>query len=61
MAISFSEKGKRIVQLIKAVKAARGFVPSDKVLMPEERQAAYIGPVMEDGIQMHEFRMFGGM
>ena len=60
MAISISEKGKRVVQLIKAVKAVGAFVPGDKVLMPDERPAAYIGPVMEEGIQMHEFRLFDG-
>ena len=60
MALSISEKGKRIVQLIKAVKAAGVIVPGAKVLMPDERPAAYIGPVMEGGIQMHEFRLFDG-
>ena len=60
MTLSISEKGKRIVQLIKAVKAAGALVPGDKVLMPDERPAAYIGSVMEDGIQMHEFRLFDG-
>ena len=60
MALSISEKGKRIVQLIKAVQAAGVIVPGDKVLMPDERPAAYIGPVMDGGIQMHEFRLFDG-
>ena len=60
MTLSISEKGKRIVQLIKAVKAVGAFVPDYKVLMPDERPAAYIGPVMEEGIQMHEFRLFDG-
>ena len=60
MTLSISEKGKRVVQLIKAVKAVGAFVPGDKVLMPDERPASYIGPVMEGGIQMHEFRLFDG-
>ena len=60
MTLSISEKGKRIVQLIKAVRAAGVIVPSAKVLMPDERPAAYIGPVMDGGIQMHEFRLFDG-
>ncbi len=60
MTLTFSEKGKRIVQLITAVKAAWVFVPGAKVLMPDERPAAYIGPVMEEGIQVHEFRLFDG-
>ena len=60
MAISISEKGKRVVQLIKAVRAAGAIVPGAKVLMPDERPAAYIGPVMDGGIQMHEFRLFDG-
>ena len=60
MTLTISEKGKRVVQLIKAVKAVGAFVPGDKVLMPDERPAAYIGPVMEGGIQMHEFLLFDG-
>ena len=60
MALSISEKGKRIVQLIKAVRAAGEIVPGAKVLMPDKRPAAYIGPVMDGGIQMHEFRLFDG-
>ena len=35
-------------------------VPGDKVLMPDERPAAYICPVMEGSIQMHEFWLFDG-
>ena len=60
MAHSISEKGKRVVQLIKAVRAAGEIVPGVKVLMPNERPAAYIGPVMDGGIQMHEFHLFDG-
>jgi hypothetical protein len=60
MILSISEKGKRVVKLIKAVKAAGVLVPGNKVLMPDERPAAYIGPVMEGGIQMHEFHLFDG-
>ena len=61
MTLSISEKGKRIVQLIKAVRAAGVIVPGSKILMPDERPAAYIGPsAVEDGIQMHEFRLFDG-
>ena len=60
MALSISEKGKRIVQLIKAVKAAGALVPGNKVLLLDERPATYIGPVMEGGVQMHEFRLFDG-
>lgn len=60
MTLSISEKGKRIVQLIKAVRAAGVLVPGNKVLMSDERPATYIGPVMEDGNQMHEFRLFDG-
>ena len=60
MTLSISEKGKRVIQLIKAVEVAGVLVPGAKVLMPDERPAAYIGPVMEEGIQMHEFRLFDG-
>ena len=60
MTPTISEKGKRVVQLIKAVKAAGVLVPGDKVLMLDERSATYIGPVMEGGFQMHKFRLFDG-
>ena len=61
MTLSISEKGKRIVKLIKSVRAAGVLMPGDKVQMPDERPAAYIGPAaVEDGIQMHEFRLFDG-
>lgn len=61
MALSISEKGKRIVKLIKSVRAAGVLVPGDKVPMPGERLATYIGPsAVEEGIQMHEFRLFDG-
>lgn len=60
MTLTISEKGKRVVQLIKAVKATGVLVPGNKVLMPYERPATYIGPVTEGGIQMHEFRLFDG-
>ena len=61
MNLSISEKGRRVVQLIKAVEAAGVLVSGDKVLMPDERPAAYISPVMEGSIKMHEFRLFDGM
>jgi hypothetical protein len=60
MTLSIYEKGKRIVQLIKAVRAAGEIVPGAKVLMPDEGPAAYIRPVMDGGIQMHEFHLFDG-
>ena len=60
MALSISEKGKRGVQLIKAVEAAGVIVPGAKILMPDERPAAYIGPVMDGDIRMHEFHLFDG-
>jgi hypothetical protein len=28
--------------------------------MPDKRPATYLGPVMEDSIQIHEFRLFDG-
>jgi hypothetical protein len=61
MAICLSEKGVRVVKLIKAVRAAGAIVPGNKVMMPEEQPAMYIGPVMDGGIQMHVFRLFDGM
>jgi hypothetical protein len=61
MALTISEKGKRIVKLIKSVRAAGVLVPGDTVRVPDERPAAYIGPsIVEDGIQMHAFRLFDG-
>ena len=57
MTLSISEKGKRIVKLSKSVQAAGVLMPGDKVRMPGERPATYIGPsAVEDGIQMHAFR-----
>ena len=61
MAICISKKGARIVKLIKAVRGAGTIVPGNKVLIPEEQPATYMGPVMDGGIQMHEFRLFDGM
>lgn len=60
MALSISEKGKRVVQLIKAVRTAGLIVPGAKVLMPDERPAAYIGLMMDGAIQMQEFHLFDG-
>jgi hypothetical protein len=61
MALTISEKGKRVVKLIKSIRAAGVLVPGDKVQMPDERPATYIGPsAVEDRIQMHEFRLFDG-
>ena len=60
MTLSISEKGKRIIQLIKAVKAAGEIVPGAKILMLDERPAAYIGPVIDGGIQMHKFHLYDG-
>jgi hypothetical protein len=60
MALCISEKGARVVQLIRAVKAAGAMMPGDQVRMPGEKPAAYLGPLMERGIQMHGFRLFDG-
>jgi hypothetical protein len=61
MALTISEKGKRIVKLIKYVRAAGVLVSGDKVQMPDERPATYIGPsAVKNGIQMHAFRLFDG-
>jgi hypothetical protein len=35
-------------------------VPGAKVLMPDERPAAYIGLMMDGAIQMQEFHLFDG-
>jgi len=61
MAICISEKGIRVVKLIKAVRAAGAIVPGARVAMPDEQPATYTGPVMDGGIQMHAFRLFDGM
>ena len=60
MNLSITEKGKRVVKLIKAVQAARVLLPGGKVRMPGEGPAAYIGPALEDRLQVHEFRLFDG-
>ena len=61
MTLCITEKGARIVKLIKAVRAAGTILPGNKVRMPEERSAMDIGPVMDGGVQMGAFRLFDGM
>jgi hypothetical protein len=47
--------------LIKSIRAAGALIPGDTVWMPDERPAAFIGPsAVENGIQMHAFRLFDG-
>ncbi len=56
-----SKKGVRVVALIRAVRAAGVVQPGGKIRMPGEAPATYIGPAgVEDGIQMHTFRLFDG-
>jgi hypothetical protein len=61
MATCLTYEGIRIAKLIQAVKAMRVIAVGAEVPMLKERPATYIGPVMEDGIQMHEFRLFDGI
>jgi hypothetical protein len=58
--MALTKKCTRIVELVRAVRLAGEIAPGDKVQMPHEQPATYIGPVMEDEIQMHEFRLFAG-
>jgi|GEM_PF-1844296 len=60
MAFCLTEKGARVVDLIRAVDSAGVLVPGDKVQMPNERPATYIRPVVQGNVQMHEFRLFDG-
>ena len=60
--MALAKKGIRVVALIKAVRSAGEIVPGDKVQMLHEQPATYVGPTaVEDGIQMHKFRLFDGM
>jgi len=61
MAIAISEKGTRVIRLIKAVKAVKkAIAPGDKLQLPGESPATYLGPHMDGNIQMHAFRLFDG-
>jgi len=62
MTICLSEKGFRIVALIRAVRSVGLIQPGGKIQLPHEKPATYIGPAgVEGSIQMHEFRLFDGM
>jgi hypothetical protein len=61
MATCLTQEGIRTVKLIRAVKAAGLISPGGQVQMLTEQPATYIGPFLENGIQMHEFRLFDGM
>lgn len=61
MNLSVSENGRRVIDLIKAVRTAGVIMSGAKIPMPDERPAAYVGPVMDGGIQMHKFQLFDGV
>ena len=66
MLIKVKPQGKRIVNLIKAVRQAGALLPGDNVEMPGEGSATYLGVIEEgdiqmDYIQIHTFVLSDGM
>jgi hypothetical protein len=66
MRFKIKPDGIRVVALIRAVRNRWDLLPGDKIKLPGERPAKYLGSVEEgDGqpeyIQMHAFRLHDGM
>jgi len=66
MLINVKSEGKRVVNLIKAVREIGALLPGDKVKLIGEKPATYLGAIEEgdiqiDYIQLHAFRLFDGM
>jgi len=59
--VGLTAKGKRVVQLFRAIRSAGVFPPGTKIPMADEEPATYIGPAdVQDGVQMHEFHLHDG-
>ena len=66
MFINVTPEGKRVVNLIKAVRLVNFILPGDKIKLIGELPATYLGAVEEgdlqgDYIQMHTFRLWDGV
>ncbi len=66
MLINVKPEGKRIVNLIKAVREIGAILPGDKVKLIGEKPATYVGAIEEgdiqvDYIQLHTFSLFDGV
>ena len=66
MLINVKPEGKRVVNLIKAVRQISTVLPGDKVKMVGEKPATYVGAIEEgdiqtDYIQMHAFTLYDGL
>ncbi len=61
MNIGFTKKGKYVVALIKAVQTVTTIAAGEKIRIPGYEPATYLGPSsIQDGIQMHGFRLPDG-
>jgi len=59
---TLTKKARRILALIEAVQAAGNIQPGATLRLPGEKPATYVGPGdVEDGIQMHVFRLHDGL
>jgi hypothetical protein len=66
MVVIVEPDGKRVINLIKGVRAISGILPGDKVKMIGEKRATYLGAIelgdiQVDYIQMHVFQLFDGV
>ena len=66
MTIKLKQNGRRVLNLIMAVREISAILPGDKVRLVGEKPATYegaieVGDIQEDDIQMHAFRLFDGL
>jgi hypothetical protein len=61
MSLTFTKKGNYVVALIKAMRTVAAIPVDGKIDVPGYEPAIYLGPsAIEDGIQMHGFRLPDG-
>jgi hypothetical protein len=58
--------GKRLVNLVKAVRQINFILPGDKIKLIGERPATYLGAIesgdlLNDYLQMHIFKLYDGL
>jgi hypothetical protein len=66
MLANAKQEGKRVLNLIKAVRQIGALLPGDKVSLAGEKPATYIGAIevgdmQTDYLQMHTFRLSDGL
>jgi hypothetical protein len=64
--VNLTPAGKRVYQLIKAVREISTILPGEKLPLPAEKPATYVGAIEEgdlqiDYCQMHVFRLCDGL